>query len=76
MKVVKAVYENGTVALEEPLSLPGKREVTVLIPEDGESSPVEALRFAGMLRDLSKAEETAFNRDLRRKVRFSRKPKT
>ena len=73
MRVVKGVYENGVVALLEPVPLEDKQEVTVLIPNAGEATAVEALRFAGMLSDLSPEENAAFDEALKRGVQFARK---
>ena len=73
MRVVKGVYENGVITLTELAPLKEKQEVMVLIPEDGETEVPEALRFAGMLLDLSPDELVAFEEAIRRKVRFARK---
>jgi predicted DNA-binding antitoxin AbrB/MazE fold protein len=73
MRVVKGVYENGVVALLEPVPAEGKQEVTVLIPNAGETTAVEALGFAGMLSDLSPEETAAFDEALKRGVQFARK---
>ena len=73
MRVVKGIYENGLVSIMEAVALKDKQEVTVLIPDEGEATAPEALRFAGMLRDLNPEEATAFDEALRRGVRFARK---
>ena len=73
MRAVKGIYENGAVTLVEPAPLKDKQEVTVLIPDEGETAAAEALRFAGMLRDLSPEETAAFDEALRRGLRFARK---
>ena len=73
MRVVKGIYENGIVSVMETVSLKDKQEVIVLIPHKGEATATEALRFAGMLRDLNPEETIAFDEALRRGVRFARK---
>lgn len=73
MRAVKGVYENGVVTLSDGARLKDKQEVTVLVPEEGEATAAEALRFAGMLRDLSPEEAAAFDETLRRGMRFARR---
>ena len=70
MRVAKGIYENGMVSLPDAPVLPGRREVAVLIPEEGETAALEALRYAGMLGDLTPEEEAAFDDALRRSVRI------
>jgi hypothetical protein len=72
MRTVTGVYEGGVVTLTEPAPLKEKQKVTVLIPEEREATP-EALRFAGMLRDLSPEEMVAFDQALKRGLWFTRK---
>jgi len=73
MRAVKGIYQNGVVTLAQPAPLKDKQEVTVLVPDEGEATELEALRFAGMLRDLSPEEIAAFDEALERGVRFERK---
>jgi hypothetical protein len=73
MRTVKGIYQNGVVTLAQPAPLKDKQEVTVLVPDEGEATELEALRFAGMLRDLSPEEIAAFDEALERGVRFERK---
>jgi len=73
MRAVKGIYQNGVVTLAQPTPLKDKQEVTVLVPDEGEATELEALRFAGMLRDLSPEEIAAFDEALERGVRFERK---
>lgn len=73
MRAVKGIYEDGVVALLEQVDVKDKQEVTVFIPEQGESDAPEALRFAGILRSLSAQETAAFDEALRRGVAFARR---
>ena len=73
MRAVKGIYENGVISLLETVPLKDQQEVTVLVPDDGDVTTPEALRFAGMLRDLSPEETAAFDEALQRGVRFARK---
>ena len=72
MRVVKGVYENGVVALQERLDSDSKQDVVVLVPGEGETVALEALQFAGMLSDLSPEEEAAFDEALARPIHFGR----
>jgi predicted DNA-binding antitoxin AbrB/MazE fold protein len=71
MKAVKGVYEKGIVRLLEPVSLPDQQEVTVLVPSLEESTH-PALRFAGMLQDLTPEEQARFEESLNQRLPFSR----
>lgn len=71
MKAVKGVYVKGIVRLLEPVSLPDQQEVTVLVPSL-EESPHPALRFAGMLQDLTPEEQAMFEESLNQRLPFGR----
>jgi predicted DNA-binding antitoxin AbrB/MazE fold protein len=71
MRVVKGIYEQGTIRLLEPLDLPDQQEVTLLLAEpDLKDHP--ALRYAGMLSDLTPEEQQALEASLQQRVRLSR----
>jgi len=72
MRTIKGTYENGVVTLKEPAPLKDKQEVTILIPEEGEGTILQALRYAGMLSDLSAEEKAAFDEALKRDINFER----
>ncbi|NCO39432.1 MAG: hypothetical protein COZ06_01655 [Armatimonadetes bacterium CG_4_10_14_3_um_filter_66_18] len=71
MRAVKAVYEDGNVSLREPVSLKGRHEVTVLIPEPREDGIAATMACAGMLNDLTPEQQRKFDEALSRKVWFS-----
>jgi predicted DNA-binding antitoxin AbrB/MazE fold protein len=71
MRVIKGIYEQGTIRLLEPLDLPDQQEVTLLLAEpDLKDHP--ALRYAGMLSDLTPEEQQALEASLQQRVRLSR----
>jgi predicted DNA-binding antitoxin AbrB/MazE fold protein len=71
MRVVRGVYEQGTIRLLEPLDLPDQQEVTLLLAEpDLKDHP--ALRYAGMLSDLTPEEQQAFEEALHQRIRLTR----
>ncbi|GBC95694.1 hypothetical protein HRbin16_01486 [bacterium HR16] len=71
MKAVKGVHEKGIVRLLEPVSLPDQQEVTVPVPSLEESTH-PALRFAGMLQDLTPEEQATFEEALSQRLQFDR----
>ena len=73
MRAVKAVYEDGNVSLSEPVSLRGRHEVTVLIPEPKEEGIAATLACAGMLNDLTPEQRARFDVALSRRVLFRKR---
>jgi len=71
MRIIKGIYEQGTIRLLEPLALADQQEVTLLLVEpDLKDHP--ALRYAGMLRDLTPEEQQAFEASLHQRIRWTR----
>lgn len=71
MRIVKGIYEQGTIRLLEPLALSDQQEVTLLLVEpDLKAHP--ALRYAGMLSDLTPEEQQVFEESLRQRIRWTR----
>jgi predicted DNA-binding antitoxin AbrB/MazE fold protein len=73
MRAVTGIYENGVVSLTDWVPLKAGAQVTVFVPEDEEEPMPEALRFAGMLSDLTPEESETFDAAVTRPVRFDRK---
>lgn len=72
MQVVKGIYKGGTIRLLEPVDLPEQQEVTVVIvPAEG-AAEHPALRYAGMLSDLTPQEQQAFDEALKQRLPFHR----
>ena len=69
MLVVKGVYEDGRVTLPEEPGVSGRRDVTVLIPEEGDEAAADVMSFAGMLNDLPLEQLRAFDEALRAPIR-------
>jgi predicted DNA-binding antitoxin AbrB/MazE fold protein len=71
MRVIRGIYEQGTIRLLEPLNLPDQQEVTLLLLEPNwKDHP--ALHYAGMLCDLTPEEQQALEVSLQQRVRLSR----
>ncbi len=71
MRTVRGIYQDGTIRLLEPVNLQDQQEVTILIPE-GDEPDHPALRYAGMLSDLTPEEAQAFDEALRWRLPLSR----
>jgi len=63
MRTVRGVYKEGAIHLLEPIDLPEHQEVTVIIPDP-------ALRYAGMLSDLTPEQLQAFDEILKERLSF------
>ena len=71
MRAIKGIYEQGTIRLLEPLDLPEQQEVTLLLAEPN-FTDYPALRYAGMLSDLTPEEQQAFEEALRQRLALGR----
>ncbi len=63
MRTVRGIYQDGTIRLLEPVNLKDQQEVVVFLTEAGETDH-PALRYAGMLSDLTPEEQQAFDEAL------------
>lgn len=70
-RTVRGVYVNGSIQLLEPVDLPEHQEVTVVITAS-DSAEHPALRYAGMLSDLTPEEQQAFDEALRQRPSLNR----
>ena len=73
MRAVEGIYDNGVVTLTDTVSLARKQEVTVLVPEEEKLDEPPALKYIGMLKDLTPEQERAFDEALARGIWFKRK---
>lgn len=71
MQVVKGVYECGIIRLLEPVDLAEHEEVMVVITPAGKTGH-PAMRYAGMLADLTPEEQCAFEESLKQRLSFRR----